>query len=332
MSYDTINDRSVGILQRKYSLSHSLMNDYVNDILSIHNTGATARDLEGYIRSKGHTSILEMVEYNEAEEQSEAKETCNVIQFTKKGIPVDTEEIYISTNVKLPSHHYCQTYWETGQNNIVIPSRFINATKRPPMSTLIAFSLLSAKDGGDTTDGTGKGARIVNAKRFQLLSDKLTGTRDIKLSTISTHIRKLMKLKSNEFEFIKTTDENGKEKHYYKLDYSQGFVNIDIRIIHYMISNYDDPTIQAYIVLNWICRNGKYNQLTQEQLAQHLGLTKHSYRQAKTVIDKLVSDGFIKQKFQYVTESIVDLDTGIPSTVVKRHYEYKVVYLDEIEN
>jgi hypothetical protein len=189
---------------------------------------------------------------------------------------------------------------------------------------------MSAKQGGFTIDGTGKGARIMSIKRINKLYKNLIDTRKIKPSTINSHIRKLTKLKTKEFEFVTLETQNNKDEQYYRLDYSDGFVLIDLRIVHYMLTCYSDNIIQAYIVFLWNCRDG-WAQLTRKQMAEHLGLTQHSEKQAKIIMDKLVLDGFIEQRSQYQSIAVVDKETGIPKSINMPYYEYKVVALEEVE-
>ena len=58
--------------------------------------------------------------------------------------------------------------------------------------------------------------------------------------------------------------------------------------------------------------------------------TKAHYLIAKMLIDKLVMDGFIEQKCSYKTIQEVDKETGIPKSINRKYFEYKVVSLDEI--
>ena len=241
------------------------------------------------------------------------------------------KEIKFSETVVLASMEYCQKYWGTSQENVVVPSRHINSMKKPPISTVIGVSAMSGKQGVNTIDGTGKGARIMSIKRINKLYKNLTETRKIKPRTIESHIRKLIKLKTKEFEFVTLETLQGSEEQYYRLDYSDGFVLIDLRVMHYMFTCYSDNIIQAYIVFLWNCRNG-WSQLTREQMAQHLGLTQHSDKQAKIIMDKLVLDGFIEQRSKYQGVQVVDKVTGIPKTITKPYYEYRVVTLDEVDN
>lgn len=241
------------------------------------------------------------------------------------------KEVQFSNSVKLPSMNYCQDYWKTSQTTILVPSKHINKTRKPPISTLIGISIMSGKEGCYTIDKSGKGARIMSIKRINKLYKNLTETRQIKPRTIESHIRKLLKLKTEEFEFVTLETPQGRDEQYYRLDYSDGFVLIDLRIIHYMFTCYSDNLIQAYIVFLWNCKN-TWSQLTREQMAVHLGLSVHSDKQAKIIMDKLVLDGFIEQKEQYQPISIVDKKTGIPKTITMPYYEYRVVTLDEIKD
>jgi len=319
-----IKDTNLQTVSDKYRLPCFKVEEYINDITDIYGDKATIEQFEEYVRSKGHISNMELAEQKEDGLVVEAINEEIVDNF----IDLDDIEISFSENVKLPSMSYCQDFWETKQNEIVVPTKEINATKKPPIGTLIGTSIMSAKEGGNTQDRTGKGSRIMNVKRLNKMYENLINTRKIKPSTINSHIRKLLKLKSKEFEFITLENNKGNQEQYYRLDYSDGFVLVDLRIIHYMFTCYGDNMIQAYLIFLWNCREG-WSQLTQQQIAEHLGLTKHSDKQARMIIDKLVMDGFIEQKTSYKTMQIVD-EFGIPSSINRRYYEYRVVTINEI--
>lgn len=240
------------------------------------------------------------------------------------------KELELSETVVLSSMDYCQDYWKTKQTKITVPSRHINGTKKAPIVPLVGVSIMSGKEDGNSFDFTGKGARIMNVKRIDKLYCNLLELRKIKPSTINAHIKKLLKLKTKEFEFINSDDNKHDGEQYYKLDYSDGFVTIDLRIIHYMLSCYKDNIIQAYIALLWICRNG-WTQLTREQMARYLGLTIHSDKQAKIIMDKLVSDGFIENRTKYQYKQVIDKLTGIPKSIIIPYYEYRIIDLYEVE-
>ena len=262
-----LNNTNTDELRKKYNLTHREMDECTTQTITRFGSYSTIENLESYIKAQGYIAI--------EEPQTEI---------------YNQREIKISENVILPSLEYCQNYWRTTQSNIVVPSKHINSTKKPPISTVIGFSAMSGKQGVNTIDGTGKGARIMSIKRINKLYKNLTETRKIKPRTIESHIRKLIKLKTN-----------------------------------------SDNIIQAYIVFLWNCRNG-WSQLTREQMSQHLGLTQHSDKQAKIIMDKLVLDGFIEQRSKYQGVQVVDKVTGIPKTITKPYYEYRVVTLDEVDN
>lgn len=303
-----LNNTNTNKLQKKYGLTNREIDEYTTTILSEYGTNCIIKNLESYIKSRGHIVVEETQE-----------ETYN------------QKEIQLSPTVILPSMEYCQSYWSTSQNNVVVPSKHINSTKKPAISTMIGVSAMSGKEGVNTIDGTGKGARIMSIKRINKLYKNIIETRKIKPRTIDSHIRKLLKLKTKEFEFVTLETPQGSEEKYYRLDYSDGFVLLDLRIMHYMFTCYSDNIIQAYIVFLWNCRNG-WSQLTREQMAQHLGLTEHSDKQAKIIMDKLVLDGFIEQRSQYRPVTVVDKTTGIPKTITKPYYEYRVVSINEVDN
>lgn len=302
---EPINNVNSRELQQKYNLTPQEVNDFTNHIFATHGKEATINDLETYIKNQGYAPVGESI----------TKENEKEIQFNE--------------NVILPSMTKCQKYWDTTQTQITVPSKHINATKKSPISTLIGVSAMSGKEGDDVNDYTGKGARIMNVKRYDNLIENLTNLRKVKASTINGHIRKLLKLKTKEFEFVTLKTKEGNQEQYYRLDYSDGFVTIDLRIMHYMYTVYSDNIIQAYIIFLWNCRNG-WAQLTQPQMAEHLGLSKDTIDTAKTVMNKLVLDGFIEQRTKYKYKSSISKD-GIPTNYKVECREYRVVNLSDIE-
>ena len=304
---EPINNVNSRELQQKYNLSREIMDSYTTTVLAIHQTDATINDLETYIKNQGYAPIGEsIIEENEQE-----------IQFSK--------------NVILPSMIKCQKYWGTTLKEAYVPSKGVNATKKPPISTYIGFSLMSGKEGNDVNDRSGKGARIMNVKRMNKLYENLMDIRKVKASTINGHVRKLLKLKTKEFEFVTLETPEGNQEQYYKLDYSDGYVTIDLRIMHYMFTVYSDNMIQAYIIFKWICRDKGWNQLTQEQMAKHLGLSEKSRSVAKILMDKLVMDGFIQKREKYQTITSVNSE-GIPTNYKVPYFEYRVVELEELKS
>ena len=307
-----LNNENTRVIKNKYDLSPFIMDDYTNEVLSMYGSKTTIQNLEDYIINKGHAPKKNNIVIYNQDDTVLGEDDC---------IDLQTIQVQLSDNVRLPSIEEVQSFWETTQVDIVVPTKKINTTKKPPISTMIATSIMSAKL-GSVIDNSGKGARIMNVKRINKMYDKLIDIRKIKPSTINSHIRKLLKLKSKEFEFVTLENEQ-----YYKLDYSDGFILVDLRIIHYMFTCYSDNMIQAYLVFLWNCRNG-WSQLTYQQLAEHLGLTIHSERQAKIIIDKLVMDGFIEQKKSYRTIQVID-SFGVPSTINRKYFEYRVVDINE---
>lgn len=301
---EPINNVNSRELQQKYNLTREQMNEYENKVYAIHTTNATIHDLEVYIKSLGYEAVGESI------------------------IDENEKEIQFSENVILQSMKDCQKYWGTTLKEVYVPSRYINSKKGAPMITYTAISAMTGKEGDDVNDKSGKGARIMNVKRYDNLIENLTNLSNIKASTINSHIRKLLKLKTKEFQSVTLETDKGNQEQYYRLDYSDGFVKIDLRIMHYMLTIYSDNVIQAYIIFLWNCRGGRWAQLTHEQMAQHLGLSKDSRRTAKTVINKLVLDGFIEQRISYKYKSSISKE-GIPTSYKVECREYRIVDIEE---
>lgn len=302
---EPINNVNSRELQEKYNLDREQMNEYENHVLSIHDKNATIHDLEVYIKSLGYVPIYEKIEEE------------------------NNKEIQLPTGIKLASMKDCQKLWGTSLKEAYFPSRHINSKKGAPLVTYMAISMMTGKQGNDLNDRSGKGARIMNVKRRSKLCEVLMQTRGISKRTIDSHINKLLKLKTKEFEQVTLENSRGNQELYYRLDYSDGYVTIDLRIADHMIAVYSNNVIRTYIILQWICRDKGWNQLTQEQLANHLGLKEDSRRNAGKYINQLVHDGFIKQRSKYQYKTIIK--DGMPRECKVPYYEYKIVELDDLE-
>ena len=295
------------------------MSCYVNDVmLELHRQGYEPKNIYANDDIKADRVV-------ESTEVAKVIPINNALEFKV----YEKNNIKLSDNVTLMDLKDVQEYWNTTQVNAVIPSREINANKNVPIGTLAIFSMMSGKEGIYTLDFSGKGARIVNVKRLDKLFDYTTNLRKLKPSTINTHIEKLKDLNSNEFTIATLKNKQGNLETYYKLDYSNNYVLIDLRIMHYMIEHYEDKLIQAYIIFMWTCRDG-WSQLTQEQLAVHMGMNASSRRHVKKYIDKLVDDGFIQHKKHYKSVKEFDAKTQTIKTKTMPYYTYNVVNINNL--
>lgn len=244
----------------------------------------------------------------------------------------EEKEIIFSKNVKLPSMKHCCDIWDTAQTEIVVPTKEINSKKHreeyPMMNIVIATSIMSAKEGIITSDKSGKGSIIMNTCKFNSLCENLTSATSVKCSKITKTLAKVLDQKSKEFQYVTLLNSNDKESQYYKIDYSDGFVLVDLRILHYMLTHYNYNMIRVYLIMLWRCREG-WTYVTQENVAEDLGLTKNSRRQAGKILNKLVADGFLRRETGYREIIKEDKTTGKQILEKYPYSKYKIKTIEE---
>lgn len=219
-----------------------------------------------------------------------------------------------------------RNFWCTSQSEIVMPSRYINKKAKAPMGTLMAISMKSSIGQRNLINGTdnGKGSRILSINILGRVYKRIKELRDNKTSDINRDIKKLLEYDTKEFYIKSKLKENTENEYinYIEMDYSDGFVKIELEVAHELLK-YSDSVIQAYIILKWVCRNG-WAQLTREQMAEHMGLSRHSHRKATKVINTLVEDGFIEMRTGYRDKVIFDKKTKTLKSITTPFYEYQI--------
>lgn len=95
-----------------------------------------------------------------------------------------------------------------------------------------------------------------------------------------------------------------------------------------MLTHYNYNMIRVYLIMLWRCREG-WTYVTQENVAEDLGLTKNSRRQAGMMLDKLVADGFLRRETGYREIIKEDKTTGKQILEKYPYSKYKIKTIEE---
>lgn len=224
-----------------------------------------------------------------------------------------------------------QELWGTTQTSITIPTKELIYTKHMPTSLYIALSMVSASthipcvdnQERDMIRGRYIGIKYLN-RAINLLIDLQP---QLMTKKIKKNINDLLGQKSKEFEFVATKEDFG-WSYTYNMYYELGkFITLDIRLAYYLIANLNDGEIQAYLILCTLCRD--WRQITQEYLAEAMGLSKHSRRKVGTILKRLEQLGLIK-KFTENGKKLIPNSKGVLVEITTQINEYRITEPKEL--
>ena len=115
-------------------------------------------------------------------------------------------------------------------------------------------------------------------KEYQNLVESLSKT---KLNTIYKNIKRMEKLDCKVIDIVKT---EGNDIVYYikYTDNNREFVMIETKIMEALIHSFNSNAIKVYIVLKYMCRNGK-KKISQEWLLKQIGLNVNSHNNNRLI-------------------------------------------------
>lgn len=108
-----------------------------------------------------------------------------------------------------------------------------------------------------------------------------------KMSKLDCNVVNVRKTEQNEIIYDINYTANGKE-----------FVTIETRVMEALIHSFNSTTIKIYILLKYMCRNGK-RQITQSWLLNQIGLSDKSHNNYKMLLDittELHCGGYINRE------------------------------------
>lgn len=228
----------------------------------------------------------------------------------------------------LKSLKVCQSFWDTSLINIYVPSKEIAAQKNSPIGTFIAMVISS---GSKNVTAQTKDTRIITATNSNItkISKRIQKIRNVKSSKVTKDIKKLLKYNSFEFKYNNKLGDFMAKNGYYEIK-NLAFVILDLRLAHYLLENYSDSEIQVYLVLKWKCKDG-WTQITQEQLAEAIGLSKHSYKKVAKILKKLIEGNLVEKRSHYQSKVVIDRVTGEPKNVTMPYFEYRLKTIKELK-
>ena len=142
-----------------------------------------------------------------------------------------------------------------------------------------------------------QGERYIYLDKVNRNIKELSEVLGISVSMLRKHISTLKKMNVEQFLL---EEYNGKLV--YRLNYadseSKNFVTVPMDKIPLLLNGLSNNCIKLYTVLLWACRTGE-KALTQDWLAEQIGLSKKTKRAIKDNIDVLEKCGLIKVRREY---------------------------------
>lgn len=224
---------------------------------------------------------------------------------------------------RIYSRSNVQEKWDNRQNHIVIPSRYIIQRKKAPVYLLCGISMKSGSGAeGYMMSGQGEGTRIMDTRFYGDLCNILKKYRGLSQSTINKDLKNMLQLDIDEFRFVNNKTPKGRDKYCYEINYDRGgFVLADISIMDYLLRTKSNISIQLYLNLLWICRNG-WTKVTRKEMCTTLGLSEKSEKMIKKALDELIESGIVQMRKSYKEETI--MDNNMPKILKIPTFEYKI--------
>ena len=142
-----------------------------------------------------------------------------------------------------------------------------------------------------------QGERYIYLDKVNRNIKELSEVLGISVSMLRKHISTLKKMNVEQFLL---EEYNGKLV--YRLNYAdsegKNFVTVPMDKIPLLLNGLSNNCIKLYTVLLWVCRTGE-KALTQDWLAEQIGLSKKTKRAIKDNIDVLEKCGLIKVRREY---------------------------------
>jgi biotin operon repressor len=142
-----------------------------------------------------------------------------------------------------------------------------------------------------------QGERYIYLDKVNRNIKELSEVLGISVSMLRKHISTLKKMNVEQFLL---EEYNGKLV--YRLNYAdsegKNFVTVPMDKIPLLLNGLSNNCIKLYTVLLWACRTGE-KALTQDWLAEQIGLSKKTKRAIKDNIDVLEKCGLIKVRMEY---------------------------------
>lgn len=137
--------------------------------------------------------------------------------------------------------------------------------------------------------------RYLYRNKLKECKDLVESLSQTKLNTVLRTIKKMEKLDCNVIAIRKTEN----NEIVYDINYgTREYVTIETKIMKALINSFNSNSIKIYVILKYMCRNGK-RRITQEWLLNQIGLTSYSKNNRQMISDittELHCGGYINKE------------------------------------
>ena len=169
--------------------------------------------------------------------------------------------------------------------------------KKIDYKVLLLMTLLSNKQLEEDIDGNGQELwRYLYRNKLTHYQELVENISKNKLETIIKTINKMAKLDCRVVNIRKTEGNDI----VYDINYTNNmreFVTIDTKIMEALIHSFNSTAIKVYVLLKYMCRNGK-KKITQKWLIEQIGLSSKSnnnYSIITSITDELACGGYVNK-------------------------------------
>lgn len=218
-----------------------------------------------------------------------------------------------------------QILLKTTQNNIVIPTGELIKNKNTDFRVLLSISTIS-NVGNNILSGDN--SRYCSLKKIDKNMKKICKTIGISPSQFMKHVRTLLENNSEEFRLVEK-EYNNQKNICYEMNYKKGgFVIIPLKKVESLLLDGSNNCIKLYANLIWLCtKDGEFieRELTQDYLAELIGLSLSTHKAVRTATRCLEEMGLIKTRKVWESETI--LVNGTPKlSKPKSKILYSIIY------
>ena len=213
---------------------------------------------------------------------------------------------------------------KTNQNKVVLPTDLLIKKKNTDFRVLLAISLISNVD-NNTLSGSNN--RYCSIKKVDRNMKNICDTIGMSSSNFRKQLRMLLKHNTDEFKLVKKLNKD-KVVHCYEINYKAGgFVIIDIKNAYSILKSGSSNSIKLYANLLWLCvKDGEYieRELTQDYLAELMGLSPKTSRAVRIATKYLIQLGFINTTKVWESDTLIKDGMPIGSKPVSKIF-YSIV-------
>lgn len=244
------------------------------------------------------------------------------------GMDLDMVFNNTNTNDQLEEHEEVEQEREfklkTTQCKVVVPTNELIRQKNTDFRVLLSISTISNVDNNTIS---GDNCRYCSLEKMDRNMDKLCKAIGISVSQFRKHLRSLLKHNTDEFKLVEK-EYNDKKVQCVEINYVKGgFVIIPLEKVDRLLVGGSNNCIKLYCNLLWLCvRDGDFieRELTQDYLAELIGLSPSTVKVVKIATTWLERSGLIKTRKVWETKTIVKNGETHSSKPISKIY-YSIV-------